>query len=161
MSKPAGIARVTRIEFGLCQHVLYLNRSATLWADRNHGDRRFQQLLDTFQVLLRGSRQVFVVANIGCIALPALDLFIDGLAGREVALRSREAVDEPAVELIGGANFDGRECIEYIEFCDDGRVHAVQLRDKTPRDGVEPAAATGAARVGAKLVAPLAHLLAR
>src|SRR5260370_8413126 len=97
----------------------------------------------------------------GCIALPALDPFIEGLAGREVALRSREAVDEPAVELIGGANFDGRECIEYIEFCDDGRVHAVQLRDKTPRDGVEPAAATGAARVGAKLVAPLAHLLAR
>src|SRR6266849_2595089 len=121
MSKPAGVARVTRIEFGLCQHVLYLNRSATLWADRNHGDRRFQQLLDTFQVLLRRSRQVFVVANIGCIALPALDLFIDGLAGREVALRSGETVDELAVELIGGANFDGRECIEYIEFCDDGR----------------------------------------
>src|SRR5260370_9659705 len=100
MSKPAGVARVTRVEFGLCQHVLYLNRSATLRADRNHGDRRFQQLLDTFQVLLRGSRQVFVVPHIGCIALPTLHLFIKRLAGREISLRSRTALSAPAVVSI-------------------------------------------------------------
>ena len=66
-----------------------------------------------------------------------------------------------AVQLVGCADFYRGEGIEYIEFRDHCRIQAVELRNKTACNGIEPAAAARAACIRAILVTPVAHFLPR
>src|SRR5690349_12994157 len=62
------------------------------------------------------------------------------------------------VQVVSGADFDGGERIEDIEFGDDGSIQPVPLGHKTSSDRIKPSTAALFARRCAKFVAAIPHL---
>ncbi len=66
----------------------------------------------------------------------------------------------PAVQFIGGANFDFRQLAEHVQQHDAQYVHPAQARRVTNGHGIEPAATTRTPGNGPVFVAPVADVLA-
>ena len=129
-------------------------------ADGGDAETDARDLCHAREVLLGILRQVFVLADLADIALPARERLIDRLDFREDLEAGRDLVEDLALVLVGDAHLDLVEAVEDVEARDG---HVIDARDQ-PRiahdAGIEPARATRTARDDAVLVAFLADLVA-
>src|SRR2546425_6552358 len=110
-----------------------------------------EHILYEANIRLRLRGQVPEPSYAGSLLLPTRKLFIYRLSGGERGAGGRHRIGLFAMNTVSGADLDGWQRIQYVEARKSSGGKAVDADAVARGDTVEPAAAAGAGRRGARL----------
>ena len=131
----------------------------TVGSYRDNLNRHTCLLLDKLDILLELHGEVIVVTNLANIALPTLELGVNGLY-RVVHLIG-EMLYQLTIDAVSGSYLDGIEVVHNVRLHHDELCNTIHHHGILQCYQVKPAATTRATRNSTKLMTDAAQLLTR
>ena len=118
--------------------------------DAENGDGNTGYFFKVSNIVFGSLRKLVVASAVGGGGFPAGESFVDGCAAFEGAEGGGHLVYAFAVDFVGGADVDGVEIVEDVEFHESPFADAADHGGVAGDNGIEPAAAAGATGSGAE-----------